>query len=163
MVCLGNICRSPMAEVVLTDQVSSAGLADQIRVVSGGTGDWHIGRPADPRTLATLSRRGYDGTTHRAQQVSPEWLAVVDLALAMDETNLSDVRAMVAPNQRPRVDLLRSYDPASEGDLVVPDPYLGSEDDFEHALDLVEAACEGLVRYLAELSADGPATSPTES
>ena len=72
LVCLGNICRSPMADVVLTDRVAAAGLGDRVTVVSSGTGDWHIGHPMDRRAAALLTSEGYDGpaSAHRAQQVA---------------------------------------------------------------------------------------------
>ena len=72
-VCLGNICRSPMAEVVMRSLVVRAGLADRISVASAGTGDWHVGERADPRTVETLAGRGYDGSQHRAQQFDAGW------------------------------------------------------------------------------------------
>ena len=74
LVCLGNICRSPMAEVVLSSMVEQSGLADRVEVVSSGTGDWHVGKPMDRRAAATLTAHGYDATRHRAQQFDPTWL-----------------------------------------------------------------------------------------
>ena len=84
-VCLGNICRSPMADVVLTARVEEAGLADRVTVASSGTGDWHVGHPMDHRAAATLAAAGYDPTRHRAQQFAASWLDEFDLVLAMDK------------------------------------------------------------------------------
>ena len=71
--CLGNICRSPMADVVLTAAVAEAGLADRVEVISSGTGDWHVGGPMDRRAAATLAAHGYDGQRHRARQFDSTW------------------------------------------------------------------------------------------
>ena len=96
LVCLGNICRSPMAEVALTAELAAAGLADAVAVDSAGTGDWHIGHQMERHAHAELARRGYDGSAHRARQVEPSWLADRDLILAMDRHNLADLRRMAA-------------------------------------------------------------------
>lgn len=151
VVCSGNICRSPTAEVVLRSMVSSAGLADRVTVESAGTGDWHVGAHADPRTLATLRHHGYDGSAHRARQYDPEWFAEHDLVLATDAGNAELLRSMAPPGEAAKVVLLRSFDPAAAGagDLDVPDPYYGEGDGFERVLRLVEAACRGVVEQLA--------------
>src|ERR1035441_7496116 len=94
LVCLGNICRSPMAEVVLTDELARAGLAGQVQVDSAGTGDWHIGGPMDAGAAAELARRGYDGSAHRARLFDPAWFPGRDLVLAMDRRNLAQLRRM---------------------------------------------------------------------
>src|ERR1700753_1671894 len=86
-VCLGNICRSPMAEVVLRAQLAAAGLQDQVIVDSAGTCDWHVGQTMTPPARRQLERRGYDGSAHRARQVDAPWLAERDLILAMDGSN----------------------------------------------------------------------------
>jgi protein-tyrosine phosphatase len=151
LVCLGNICRSPIAAVVLTQRVERAGLP--VRVDSAGTGDWHIGDPADHRARAALSRAGYDGEEHRARQFDRAWFAERDLVLALDQANLADLRRL-APDDaaRSRVRLLRSFDPTATGDLAVPDPYWGGDADFDEVLAVVERAVDGLVAALrAEL------------
>src|SRR6202000_3058392 len=96
LVCLGNICRSPMAEVVLRAELAEAGLAEAVTVDSAGTGDGHIGHPMDRRAQAELGRRGYDGSAHRARQIDSSWLPDRDLFLAMDRRNLADLRRMAA-------------------------------------------------------------------
>jgi protein-tyrosine phosphatase len=151
LVCLGNICRSPIAAVVLTQRVQEAGLA--VQVDSAGTGDWHIGEQADHRARAALARAGYDGEQHRARQFDRSWFADRDLVLALDGTNLADVQRL-APDDaaRDRVRLLRSFDPTAGADLAVPDPYWGDDADFDEVLAVVERAVDGLVAALrAEL------------
>ena len=106
LVCLGNICRSPMAETVLRAEVAAAGLDGAVVVDSAGTGDWHVGDPMDPDARKALARRGHDGPgpkTHRARQFEPSWLSRYDLILAMDSRNLADLRRM-APGRGHRPD-----------------------------------------------------------
>ena len=93
-VCSGNICRSPTAEVVLRAEIDRAGLSGKVEVDSAGTGDWHLGGPMDPRARAELSRRGYDGSGHRARQFKPSWLERYDLVAAMDAGNLARLRRL---------------------------------------------------------------------
>jgi protein-tyrosine phosphatase len=145
LVCLGNICRSPMAEVVLSSMVEEAGLADRVEVVSSGTGDWHVGRQMDRRAAATLTAHGYDATRHRAQQFRPTWLDDHDLVLVMDSSNLADV----GPGEEDRVRMFRDFDPRATGaDRDVPDPYYGDDDGFEHVLGIVQRTSAEIVRQL---------------
>lgn len=148
LVCLGNICRSPMAEAVLRAKLRAAGLADDVVVDSAGTGDWHIGHGADARARAALMSRGYPAE-HIARQFSARWFAERDLVLAMDSANLTELRRLAPdPETAERVRLLRSYDPKAIGDLDVPDPYYGGTDGFDLVLDQLERACAGLVDEL---------------
>ena len=147
-VCLGNICRSPMAEVVMRSLVEQAGLAERVEISSAGTGDWHVGERADPRTVEILATRGYDGSQHRARQFEDDWFDRHDLVVALDSRNLADLRRMAPPDRRDDVRLLRSYaaEVGSAGaDLDVPDPYYGGADGFGDALTMVEQACQGLL------------------
>ncbi|MFW3896030.1 low molecular weight protein-tyrosine-phosphatase [Pseudomonas putida] len=145
-VCLGNICRSPTAEGVLRHQLAEAGLAEVIHVASAGTGDWHVGNPPDSRTRRAAQLRGYDLSAQRAQQVSVEDFTRYDLILAMDKSNLANLQAMRPGHASAELDLfLRRYEGALD---EVPDPYYGGEQGFEHVLDLIEAACRGLVSEL---------------
>ena len=172
LVCLGNICRSPTAEVVLRRELAQVGLSGRIEVDSSGTGDWHLGRPMDPRARAELSARGYDGSAHRARQFERSWFGDYDLVVAMDRHNLADLRRMAPDREtgRDRIRLFRSFDPALASDLVagrpgdsyggdVPDPYHGSAAEYALAFDLVQAAARGLAAQLAALierpAADG--------
>ena len=143
LVCLGNICRSPMAHVVLESRLAEAGLDDRVVVRSSGTGDWHVGRPMDDRAAATLRRAGYDPSRHRARQYDDTWPAEHDLVLAMDETNLDDLGG-----RSERVGLFRDLDPQGPGE--VPDPYYGGTDGFEQVLDLVERTSDALVVAVAD-------------
>ena len=137
--CLGNICRSPMAHVVLERRLAEAGLDDRVAVASSGTGDWHIGHPMDTRAAATLTAAGYDPTRHRAQQWDAGWNEHHDLLLAMDEQNLADLGG-----RGERVWLFRDLDPVEPGSEV-PDPYYGGDGGFEEVLAMVERTSDGLV------------------
>jgi protein-tyrosine phosphatase len=147
-VCLGNICRSPMAESVLTRRLAEAGLSADVEVDSAGTGGWHVGDGADRRTVSALQRRGYH-SVHRARQFQRSDFASHDLVVALDEDNARDLHRL-APDAdaAAKIRLLRSFDPGADGDLAIPDPYYGTDHDFERALDLIEAACDGLVDWL---------------
>lgn len=144
LVCLGNICRSPMAHVVLDARVDDAGLAGQVSITSCGTGDWHVGDPMDRRAAATLSAAGYDASRHRARQFDRTWLAGNDLVLAMDASNLADVGGHTADG---RVRLFRDFDPVDPGGDV-PDPYYGGDDGFEEVLTMVERTSATIVERL---------------
>jgi protein-tyrosine phosphatase len=148
LVCLGNICRSPMAEAVLKAELDHAGLSGAVEVDSAGTGDWHTGGRMDPRARAELGRRGYDGTSHVARQILPDWLPERDLILAMDGQNLAALRRMAQPPERDRIRLLRSFDINAHQDAEVPDPYYADGDSFGAVLDFIEAAARGLARAI---------------
>ena len=141
LVCLGNICRSPMAHVVLEERLAGAGLADRVEVTSSGTGGWHVGNPMDSRAAATLTRAGYDASRHRARQ----WAGnEADLTLAMDAQNLADIGG-----RSDRVMLFRDFDPDDPGGDV-PDPYYGGDSGFEEVLAMVERTAAALVAELGE-------------
>ncbi len=145
LVCLGNICRSPMADVVLAERLDEAGLSGVVQVVSAGTGDWHVGNPMDRRAAATLTAAGYDATRHRAQQLTPSWLDDHDLVLAMDASNLRDVGG-----RGERTMLFRDFDPVDPGSEV-PDPYYGGDDGFEEVLRMVERTSTAITAALQRL------------
>lgn len=144
IVCLGNICRSPMADVVLNDRIAAAGLDDRVVVDSYGTGDWHVGNPMDKRAAATLTAAGYDATRHRARQFTRSTTGH-DLVLAMDVSNHADLAALDVPADRLR--LFRSFDPTPD-DESVPDPYYGGDEGFDHVLGIVERASDAIVAEL---------------
>ena len=133
IVCSGNICRSPIGEVVLRAKLAEAGI-DDVQVTSSGTGGWHAGDPMDPRAAAALRRRGYDGSTHRARQFRPGWFAERDLVLAMDSGHVAALSG------------------AGEAQLFaaddVPDPYYGDEEDFDEVLAQIEKAADQWVGRL---------------
>ncbi|KOG33631.1 low molecular weight protein-tyrosine-phosphatase [Streptomyces resistomycificus] len=149
-VCTGNICRSPMAESVFRARVAEAGLEGLVEVDSAGTGGWHEGDGADPRTVTVLENGGYDGA-HTARRFRPSWFSRLDLVIALDAGHLAALRRLAPTAQdAEKVRLLRSYDPAASGDLDVPDPYYGGMDGFEECLEMVEAASEGLLAVVRE-------------
>ena len=151
IVCMGNICRSPMAQVVLERELEHAGLHDRVEVVSSGTGGWHVGNPMDRRAAATLTAHGYDASRHRAQQFRPAWYDDCDLVLAMDSDNLADLQEVAGPGHRERLLPFRAFDPRADGDLDVPDPYYGADDGFEHVLGIVTRTSGSIVGELALL------------
>lgn len=144
-VCLGNICRSPMAEAVFRQLVNDAGLADQIKVDSAGTADWHEGDPADYRTLAVLRKHGisYDG---RGRQVRPSDLQRFDYVVAMDGSNLADLRRLDRSGQLDgKLHRLLDFAPAG-APKDVPDPYYDGR--FDYVYGLVDAGCRGLLAHI---------------
>jgi protein-tyrosine phosphatase len=147
-VCMGNICRSPTAEAVMRRLVAEEGLEDLVRIDSAGIGAWHVGEAPDARATAAAAARG---TTLAgvARQVTAADFTDHDLLLCADRANVRDLLA-IAPDEEAasRVRLLREFDPDADGDLDVPDPYYGGEQGFDHVLDLVEAACRGLLAQL---------------
>ena len=145
LVCLGNICRSPMADVVLHARLAAAGLDDRVTVDSSGTGDWHVGNPMDHRAAAALSGAGYDPSGHRAQQYDDSWADEDDLVLAMDHDNLADLGG-----RSERIGLFRDLDPVDPG-AEVPDPWYGGAAGFQEVLTMVERTSEALVAQLVVL------------
>jgi protein-tyrosine phosphatase len=147
-----------MAEVVLKDMLAAAGLADQVAVDSAGTGAWHLGSAASTGAQGALARHGYR-SAHVARQFDPAWFAERDLVLALDAQNAADLRRL-APDSaaRAKVMMLGAYVAGSEAlddDAVsVPDPYGGTDPDFDAALGLIERACAGFVARLVEVGPD---------
>jgi protein-tyrosine phosphatase len=150
MICLGNICRSPMAAAVAAELVARSGLANLVVLESFGTAGYHEGEPMNAGARAALKRHGWPSDGHRARRITPVDVRSADLLLVADHSNLFDVRRLTDRRDRAKIRLLRSFDPRSTpAELDVPDPWGGSEADFDHALDLIEAACVGLVEHLA--------------
>lgn len=150
-VCLGNICRSPTAEGVFRDLVKKRGLESQITIDSAGTGDWHIGRPADVRAAKAALGRGYDLSSLRARQAIADDFRQFDYILAMDESNLSNLRALAPADYEGYLGLFLEFSEQSDH-TEVPDPYYGGGQGFELVLDLVEDASEGLLRHILSQS-----------
>ena len=153
-VCTGNICRSPMAEVVLrqlaaTTPVNRGTLGDHLGVSSAGTGPWHVGEPMDPRARQALAGRGYLDADHVARQFQTAWIGGLDLVVALDRRHFETLRSLNG-RQDDKLALLRSFDRRAGGDLDVPDPYYGEAPDFERCLTMVENACRGLALELSE-------------
>lgn len=146
-VCLGNICRSPTAAGVFAARVAAAGLGPRFRIDSAGTGDWHLGKPPDPRTRRAARARGYDLETLRARRVEPADFHRFDYILAMDGANLRDLERLRPANFPGRLDLfLRAAGSPAESE--VPDPYGGDAGHFEQVLDLIERGAEHLLATL---------------
>jgi low molecular weight protein-tyrosine phosphatase len=144
-VCTGNICRSPMAEHIFRHHVEEEGL--DVEVDSSGTGYWHVGDPADERTVATLRRAGYR-SSHRARQFEADWFDHYDLILALDQGHRTDLLRL-APDEeaRGKVRLLREFDPDAR-DLDVADPYYSRDSAFEEVREQIEAAVPGLLDHV---------------
>jgi protein-tyrosine phosphatase len=152
LVCLGNICRSPMAHVVLAAKLPGSLLDGRVDVDSSGTGDWHIGDPMDPRAAATLAAAGYDPSLHRAQQFDDTWHDAYDVIVVMDSSNRRNVLAGARDDaSRARVRMLREFDPEADGDLDVPDPWHGGQPGFDDVLAMIERSTDGLVDALTDL------------
>lgn len=161
-VCLGNICRSPVAEAVLRSRIAAAGLADDVVVDSAGTGSWHVGHGMDRRSRTLLDAHGYPHD-HTVRRLDGSWLSGStgpDLLLAMDEANYADLQRMVQRSgASATVRMVRAFDPAlaalPEPDprLDVPDPYYGGPDEFAAMLAMIEPAADGLVARLPSLIA----------
>ncbi len=150
VVCLGNICRSPIGEVVLSDKLDRAGLADEVEVVSAGTGDWHVGKPMDRRAAGVLAAHGYDPDHHRAKQFESSWFDGYDLILAMDAANLREISTLdpveESTHEPGRLRMFRDFDPAAEdGDRDIPDPYFGGNEGFDSVLAMVERTASAIV------------------
>lgn len=145
-VCLGNICRSPLAEAAFRDAAERSGL--RAKADSAGTGDWHVGSPPDPRAQAEALRHGIDISAYRGRQVSREDFYRFDHILALDDKNLASLRALAPADARASVSLLLDHVAGEEGRSVA-DPYFGEAEGFETTWRQVSKAAEALVRKLA--------------
>lgn len=148
-VCMGNICRSPMAEGVFKHHVKRAGLDARIFTDSAGTHDYHVGEPPDPRAQRAALRRGYDLSVLRARQVSLGDFSSFDYVLAMDEQNLRLLERLCPSQHAHKLKLFMEFSnrPALR---EVPDPYYGGEQGFERVLDMVEQAAQELLDHLRQ-------------
>ena len=144
-VCLGNICRSPTAEGIFANMCLKNGLKGQVLVDSAGTGGWHAGELADPRSRAEAQRRGLM-LQSRSRKFRSEDFQNFDLILAMDQSNLDNILRMAETKaDQERVHLLRAFDPESPPGSEVPDPYYGGRNGFPDVFDICERACRGLL------------------
>ncbi len=152
-VCMGNICRSPLAQGVFEPLVKREGLQDRVVVSSAGVGDWHVGDPPDSRMQATARKHGIH-LSSRARQFQAADFKRMDLVLAMDHSNMSALQQMrPAPELQNKLFLFRSFDPENNGDLEVPDPYYGDGEGFETVFQIVERTCpQVLQRVKTELA-----------
>lgn len=150
-VCLGNICRSPLAEGMFAHVVAEAGHGARFHVDSAGTSDWHIGGPPDGRAIHAAAARGIDISGQRARQVAASDFSRFDYVLAMDESNLARLQAVAGPEPGARLHLFLDFADGLSGEI--PDPYYGGAEGFEQVLDMVEAASRGLMQRILAGSA----------
>ena len=155
LVCMGNICRSPTAHGVLRHKLAQAGLGERVRVDSAGTHAYHVGSPPDARSLAHAGRRGYRFADLRARAVVEGDFERFDLILAMDWDNLALLEAQCPPHHQRKLRRLTEFC-LTHDSPTVPDPYYGGDAGFEQVLDLVEDACDGLIRHLRQRQGDNP-------
>ena len=150
-VCLGNICRSPTAEGVFKNRVAQSQFADRISIDSAGTSDWHIGHPPDPRAIEAALERDIDISSLKARQVSRSDMSDYDYILAMDNQNLINLQQLArqagadGENIKLFMEFARDYD-----EQEVPDPYYGGTQGFEHVLDMIDNASQGLLAAIAK-------------
>lgn len=149
MVCMGNICRSPMAQVVSQQLAADAQLAKRLKFYSAGTHAHHLGDRPDPRALSTLARHGYAVGRMSSRRIAHEDFLQFDLILAMDTRNLAELRRLCPPENLHKLRLFLDF---AEGlsDTEIPDPYYGNAEGFERVLALCEAGARGLLQHLAE-------------
>jgi protein-tyrosine phosphatase len=138
-----------MADAVLRAQIEKAGLGDRVIVDSAGTGDWHVGERMHHTASSQLKRNGYDGDTHRARQFDRSWLAERDLIVAMDASNVRDLRALAGGDEDNRIRLFGEIGALRGAD--VPDPYYGDDAEFASVLAMLETGMSHLIARLKDL------------
>jgi protein-tyrosine phosphatase len=154
-VCLGNICRSPMAEGVFRHVLDEEGLSDRYKVDSAGTGGWHVGESPDARSVRTAASHGVTLSGH-ARQIRPEDFRTFDYVVAMDRSNLDDLeRYRAGVGGDAALYLLREFDPEGEPGAEVPDPYYGGPSGFDDVFEMVHRSCRGLLEHTLEESGTG--------
>lgn len=145
MVCLGNICRSPLAAGLMNFAAEAKGLADHLEIDSAGTNANHIGHPPDPRAQTTANNHGFT-LTHEGRQIDLDDLDYFDEILVMDESNLRDVLVIAkAPHHKIKVRLITEYDPRKEKEKNIPDPYHGEMEQFEEIYEQLWYCCMGFL------------------
>jgi len=142
-----------MGHVILQRLVDDAGIAEDVRVSSSGTGDWHVGEHADPRTVEVLAEHGYDGSRHRAREFDPDEFDDLDLVLASDEGHVRTLQRLArTPHNRSKIRLVREFDPeaVAAGTLEIGDPWYGGPEHFARCFAEVEAACHGILHHVRD-------------
>ncbi len=145
-VCLGNICRSPLAEGVFRRLIVERNLTDRIEVDSAGTGAWHVGDSPDRRMQATAEACGVSLSGIRARRVERDDLEAFDYIFAMDRENLRDLRSLESGPPSRKIRLFRDLDP--EGGVDVPDPYYGGAQGFQEVFDIVDRSCRSILDHI---------------
>ncbi len=146
-VCLGNICRSPLAQAIFNEKIRLLKLDHLFEADSCGTGNYNLGNTPDERTLHSAYKNGIS-VIHRARQLQKHDLQNFDLILAMDKNNLQHILSLCKPEQALKVNLMRRYDPLGNGD--VPDPYYGNEREFELVFAILNRSVDSLIKQLTE-------------
>lgn len=148
-VCTGNICRSPMAEVIMRALARARGLGERLKISSAGTGEWHVGERADPRTRQALARAGYNGDDHRAKQFDATCFGDYDLILTFDRSQQRILTTWAGTEgERALIQPLLTFHPVYDERSEVPDPYYGDDELFDCVRDLIEQACRGLLEQI---------------
>jgi protein-tyrosine phosphatase len=146
-VCLGNICRSPIAEGIFAHLVRERGLESRYRIDSAGTGDCHVGQPPDRRAITTAQKRGVH-LPSLCRQVKKSDFQEFDVILAMDRNNRKDLNALCPAPLRGRIHLMREFDPLEESAPDVPDPYYGGPYEFDNVYEMLNRCCARLLDKL---------------
>lgn len=157
-VCMGNICRSPTAEGVFRQLIQRHKLTDVVEIDSAGTHGYHVGEAPDGRTQRAAKLRGYDLSQLRARKVAPQDIDYFDLVLAMDKTNLDNLKRLCLPEKHERLHLFMDYAEHFDEEEV-PDPYYGLGHNFDMVIDMVEDAANGLLASMIKSGAI-PNTTP---
>lgn len=148
-VCLGNICRSPLAEAIFKEKVKRKGLTGQIEADSCGTSNYHIGSQPDPRTLSNAAKNGIS-IDHCGRQLCENDLETFDFILAMDKSNYQNILRLTTNTEvRKKVQMMRDFDPLHPG-ADVPDPYHGGEQGFQEVFEILDRSMENFLKHLEE-------------
>jgi protein-tyrosine phosphatase len=146
-VCTANICRSPTAEGVMRRMLAKEGVEEKFVIESAGTHDYHVGKPPFPNAVEMAKRRGYDITGCTSRKVAPGDFDHFDMILAMDRGNLANLRTIAPTRSKQKIELFLEYGDKYHGQEI-PDPYAGTEKDFQLAFDMIEDGCAGLVELM---------------
>lgn len=149
-VCLGNICRSPLAEGLFRHHVNSRGLNDQYSIDSCGTGSWHLGDPPDERSIEVARANGIDISRQKARKLDPKDGEAFDLIVAMDRANKRDIQKICNITSSTKLVCLREYDMWGSGKIDVPDPYYGEVNGFVEVFNIVDRSTRALLDSLED-------------
>lgn len=147
-VCLGNICRSPLAEGLFSMHVNEAGLCDSFYIDSAGTAAYHLGELADKRTREMAIQKDNLSLTHKARQFSAKDFATFDYIVAMDKVNYQNILKLKPLNGQAKVVLMRSFDTDKVIEEIIPDPYYGTEKDFEEVHAMLKRCTENFLKFV---------------
>lgn len=151
-VCLGNICRSPLAEAIFNEKIAKRGLSHRVQADSCGTANYNVGDPPDPRTVESARKNGIR-IRHVARQLELSDLENFDQILVMDANNLRNAQVWSRPHTLAKIKRVRAFDPLGEGDI--PDPYYGNENDFQKVFEMLDRCLEKFIVTLIGEASDG--------